>query len=284
VIEKIPEFLDELNVYVADAEFVAEPGEMVDPVSWSIYDVRQDTMSVYSREEVLSWRFLPFDTGPESVVVTFSARAESNFLERLGLGSFRWWIDLQAEDRALNNVILGKGDLMRIRKKRPTLAGANLYRNLINVCRSHGITDADVDEKETVRQIIMDRVWEHDSSVWPRILKYNASDVKLTWRLFQAMEPELRIDAAIVRGTYTAIVGKMETRGLPFDVRSYRRMQQNYPVVLRDFIDRADPQGVFLTPKGRVREAALREHLDDRGLLATWPRTRTGHLRRKVRA
>jgi len=247
------------SIIVLDSEYVADAGQPYDPVALGVqvYD-GTDRVRVYDRTELLQWRKLPFPIGPETVVVVYNAGAEAGFLHALGLGMPVWWIDLMAESRVMRNVCLRKGLVPAFEKRHPELLAPNRDISLLRTAALFGVDGGSADAKEDARDIILSRKWEGgDQEVWQQIREYCASDVLLTARLFAKMEPHIDLQAALIRGRYAAEHGRMEQRGIPVDVETFRRLQREHGRILQRYRVDVDSSGDRLTAKGRVRQSWL---------------------------
>jgi hypothetical protein len=161
----------------------------------------------------------------------------------------------------------------------------NRELSLLRTLEWYGILDGNADEKELVRHLIISRAWEKGSpEVWQRILHYCADDVRLTAQLFAKMEPQIPLQAALIRGRYVAEQGRMFQRGIPVDGAVLQQLRQQYREVLRQYRGWVDPDGRRLTPKGRVRKVWLAAKVAELQAEAFHPQTPKGAWSAKVRA
>jgi hypothetical protein len=273
------------TVLIVDTEYVAEPGEQYDPVALGVQVYGTDDVRVYGRDEVLQWRKLPFPVDADTLIVCYNAAAESGFLHVLGLGMPVWWLDLMAESRVMRNVCLPKRSLDKFAPHHPEIPSPNREMSLLKTAEWFGVEGGDADTKDLTRELILSRKWvSGEQAVWQQILEYCASDVRLTTRLFAKMEPHLDLQAALIRGRYVAEQGRMEQRGIPVDVETFRRLHQEYGKILRRYRVDIDPMGTRLTPKGRVRQSWLAAKLKQIGAEAFHRQTAKGQWSTKLTA
>ena len=193
------------EVWIADFEFIANPGCQQDPVCCVAREA-------FTGREIRLWRDdlrhldrAPWDTGPRSVTVAYFASAEFGCFRALGWPDPVNVIDLFAEFRCLTNGL-------------PLPLG----RDLLGALAYYGLSGMSAGEKQTMRELIMSGgPWTASEKV--AILDYCAEDVDATMRLLDAMAHQLaehprRIGHAVIRGRYMAAVAAMEHSGIPIDV------------------------------------------------------------------
>jgi DNA polymerase I len=145
------------EIWACDFEFRTPPGERPHPVCMCARELR-------SRREIQLWEeelripAAPFDVGPDSVMLAYSASAEFSCFLKLGWPPPVNVIDLFAEHRvATNGIYLPLGD---------GLLGALAVRGLAHI---------DAGEKEEMRQLILSKT-EYSEEERVAILAYCMSD------------------------------------------------------------------------------------------------------------
>lgn len=282
----IPVSLDAFRtILIVDTEYVATPGEPYDPVALGVQVYGTEEVQVYGRADLLRWRTLPFPTGPEVLIVAYNAAAESGFLQVLGLAMPTCWLDLMAESRVMRNVCIPKKLLATFAKRHPEVFAPNRDISLLQTADMFGIEGGSADSKEEARELVLSRAWaDDDPHVWQQILRYCASDVRVTAQLFAKMAPHLDVRPALIRGRYVAEHGRMEQRGIPIDTATYDRLRHGYQRVLAGYKLQVDPDGSRLTPKGRISQKWLPGKITALGARETHPRTPGGRPSTKARA
>ena len=138
-------------------------------------------------------RGVPFDTGPDSVLIVYAAAAELSCFLELGWPLPVNVLDLFAEHRVATNgakPLCGDG-----------LIGALAIRGLAHI---------DVGEKDAMRSLILGQsTWSADEQ--SAIIHYCMSDVYALKALLPAMQIELPF--ALLRGRYGAAVARMDGTG-----------------------------------------------------------------------
>ena len=248
------------SIWAVDFEF------QTDPITGRVWPVCMVAIEFYSGKELLLWRDqllslrdAPFDTGDDSLLLCFQAVAElSNFLE-LSWKLPRHICDLYAEHRTQTN-------------------GTNPpYGNgLLGALALRGLAHINAGEKEDMRQLVLrpSRSWSPDEI--HAILQYCRTDVEALIALLPAMASAIPLSPALLRGRYGAAVARMEREGIPIDVRLYQAFMENWETFRPELIREADMCGVY---EGTTFKMLLfANYLAGKGILAGWQRTPTGLL------
>ena len=148
----------------------------------------------------------PFNLSqPKVLTVGYYFSAESGCIVPLGWPRPANIIDLFAEFRTITNgVRLPMGN------------------SLLGACAMFGVDGITANEKTDMRDLIL-RGGPFSGEERQAILKYCASDVFATGKLFAAMldRIELQWDHALARGQYMEVLGHVEHRGIPIDMELY---------------------------------------------------------------
>ena len=247
------------RVWCVDFEFRTPDGEPPVPVCLVAKEVFTGQVHRLWRDDLLTMRSLPFDTGPQTVVVSYHAPAEMGCLLERGWPLPENVIDLFAEHRVETNGVhlpMGNG-----------LISALAIRGLC-----HHTSDAE--KKDTVDLIL--RQSTYTAAEQKRILDYGETDVDALANLFCVMAPKLDWPRALLRGRYGRAVARMERNGIPIDHKMYRLFVHERERLLRSIIEVVDRQyGVYedLT----FKTARFEQRLQEWGM--PWSRTETGRLK-----
>jgi hypothetical protein len=205
------------------------------------------------REDLVGLRRAPFNTGSDSVLLTYAAAAEASCFLELGWPLPVNLLDLFAEHRVeTNGLKLPCGN---------TLPGALALRGLAHI---------NAGEKKEWQQ----KFAERDPDAWPLAdrpagLDYCMTDVTGLAGLLPVMPIELPF--ALLRGRYGTTVARMERAGIPVDVPLYRPVAENWDDLKLDLITDVD-QAFGVYEDGHFRTARFQAWLTARGI-ANWPRT-----------
>jgi hypothetical protein len=213
------------------------------------------------RSDLLLLHKAPFDTGPDSLFVAYSAGAEiSCFVE------LEWPIPLNILDIYAEYLALTNG-----RRDKKAHAG------LLQAMEHFGLGPLAPAIKEEMRELaIRCGPWTEKNK--SDLLDYCADDVDSLCRLLRVIEPELAARPAfewLFRGRYMAAVQVIEQNGVPFDAPLLEEIRQKRLSVIRQLADRLEKQhhfgiydGTHFTHEGF--NAWVRQHR------LRWPRTATG--------
>jgi hypothetical protein len=210
------------EVWAVDFEFQAfDDGEHPRPVCMVAEEL-------YSGRQIRLWRDEfgpnpPFDTGDDSLFVSFSAIAELSCFLVLGWKKPAHILDLYVEFIALRN---GRGG-----SRNPSLISALDYFQL------EGITAG---EKTDMRKLILEQ------SSWCReeqraILDYCFTDVAALRNLLPAMAPCIKRPwQATMRGDYMWAVATMEHTGIPLNLSLFSELKEKWVKIQNGLTARID--------------------------------------------
>ena len=205
----------------------------------------------------------PFDLGPETLLVAYSAAAEWSCHLALGWPMPPRCIDLYAEFIRIGN---GAHD-------------GKQFPSLISAAAQFGIDTMSADHKGAMRDLILAGGPWNDGQR-EQILSYCAADVRITSELFVAMwrliapTPEM-LGGALLRGRYTCAVARMESTGIPIDIQTHQRLLTNWDSIREDLIVDIDRDyNVF--DGTRFVENRFDDYLKRQGI--PWPRYPDGKL------
>lgn len=205
-------------VWVIDFEFNGAEGENPIPVCLVAYEI-------VSGKHIRCWQNEltnpPFDLSKNSLFVAFFASAEWNCFLSLKWPMPEHCIDLYAEFRNLtNNKVIPSGN---------GLLGALTY---------YGLSGISSNEKHDMRDLVLSGQWTQEERT--QILDYCESDVIAAVKLLKAMQSKIDFNRALLRGSYTQAVAKMETTGIPLDEDTVRQLQIHWKPIQKRLIEEID--------------------------------------------
>jgi hypothetical protein len=245
------------QIWCCDFEFPTGP-DLRPGLPWCMVasELRSGATIRLWRDELQALTRAPFDVGPDSLLISYSAAAEMQSFMALSWVQPRNVVDLFAEYLAINN---------------PTPGG---QRKLIHALAYYGLAHlAPPNKHEMQQRAITKTVWTPEEK--QEELDYCESDVVADRALFAAMPIEL--GPALVRGRYVKAVAAIQWTGIPIDAPLYRKMVARWDDIKRYFIERdAAPFGVYegLT----LRDHLLAKYAEDHGI--DWPLAPTGLLKK----
>jgi hypothetical protein len=246
------------ELWACDFEFSTGADLLPRPLCMTAREVRSGRIIQLWRNEFLGHRRAPFDVGPRSAFIAYSAQAELDCFIQLG-----WPLPVNVIDLYVEHLVSGN----------PTKTSE---RGLLHALAARGLEHAWHFGKDRMRQKAMSQVeWnERDRA---EMLLYNREDVEADVRLFLTMAPSMNVARSLYYGRFIKSVALIYTRGIPVDAPLWRLMVENWERVKLHFIEReaAEFQIYEGTSLRHWKLAALAERL---GIADTWPRTPTGRL------
>lgn len=215
------------NQIAIDFEFYGEEGSNPKIVCLVARDLVTGKVSQYWQGELLKMASPPFDTGGDSLIITFFASAELQCFQALGWKPPQNILDLYAEFRCLTN-------------------GCDLPmgRSLLGALALFGLDHIAPCQKEQMRELIL------SGGPWPEyqrssILAYCQQDVDALGPLLDAILAHEswtvdRLGQALLRGRYMVAVANMQTNGIPIDRRTFKRLQNHWQAVQHQLIEVVD--------------------------------------------
>ena len=251
------------TVLLLDTEFVGrdETGDNPVPVCAVVRDL--GTGQVWREMADGHGRLPPWPTGPDVLVVAFSAASEWRYFLEVGWPLPERIIDLYYEAIAETNGISGHSP------------------SLLTVLSRHNIPAITKDEKSAGRQLAM-RGFPYTAAEREELLIYCQSDVDVLAPLLERMLTLIRatpqgLHQALIRGRYSCAVARMESTGIPIDVPMHDELTDRWPDVQVALIGAVTERwpvydGTSFNP-GAFRTELLRRGIID------WPETKTGQLK-----
>ena len=245
------------SIWFVDFEFIATNGNNPQVVCLVAHEYISGRTLRYWQDELAQMEEPPYDIGKDSVFVAYYASAEMGCHLALGWEMPERVVDLYVEFRNLTNGL-------------DTPCG----RGLIGALSYYGLDALEGSEKDSMRELIL------SGGPWSefqrrQILAYCESDVQALKRLYPAMESDLELPYAFIRGSYMKSVARMEFNGVPIDTESLDLLKGSWDSIQDALIERiAGETGIY---EGRTfKQDRFAQFLIDRGI--PWPRLPTGNL------
>jgi len=266
---------------VADFEYEIEKGGLPNPLCMVAYVLDEHLRHVRTirmwREELLTSKHPPFDIGPDTLFVAYSAWAEMTCFKVLGWQFPVHIFDLHTAYLAASNVLLPH-DPDEVRKKP--------RKRLPDACRAYGIEGWQRIDKEEISEDIGTGNWRKYGK--EAVLKYCEEDVKKSAELLRAQLhgrlglPPADVPRILFWSNYSAkAVALIQAKGIPWDMPLWNLVQENKAAVIGELLRQFDPSygsdHPIYTPEGEFGYARLERWLPRAGIFA-WPRLDSGAL------
>jgi DNA polymerase I len=262
-------------IVVCDFEYEIAPGDLPNALCMVAYALDENLRHVHT---IRLWRGEfglkpPFDVGPDSLFVAYSAWAEMTCFKILGWKFPVHIFDQHTAYLAASNMLLPHSP-DEVRKKP--------RKRLPDACRAYGIEGWERIDKDTIAKVIGDGTWrEHFSP--QEVLDYCEEDVRMSVKLLRA---QLRAGADVPRvlhwSDYSAkAIALIQARGMPIDMALWNLVQENKAAVIGEFLRQFDPsfgsEYPIYTPDGEWSYQRFERWLIRTGVTA-WPRLDSGRL------
>ena len=258
------------------------PGDLPIPLCMVAYVLDENLQHVRTirlwREELLASTCPPFDIGPDTLFVAYSAWAEMTCFIVLHWQFPVHIFDLHTAYLAASNILLPHDYDEKRKKPRKRLADA---------CRAYGIEGWERIDKPAIAKAIGEGRWREYGQ--QAVLEYCEEDDKKSAELLRAMlhgRPGLfpRADVKLVLhwSNYSAkSVARIQARGIPIDIALWNLVQENKAAVIQDLIRQFDPsygsECPIYTLEGEWSYGRFEQWLAHTGV-AAWPRLASGQL------
>lgn len=245
------------QVWLVDFEFAAPPGERPDPICVVAHELTTGRTLRLWQDDLKKASRPPYPIGPDCLFVAYYASAELGCHLALGWPLPDRVLDLFAEFRTLTN-------------GRSLSCGAGL----LGALTWFGLDGISAVEKEDMRTLALrGGPWAEDEMA--SLLAYCSSDVESLAKLFRAMERNLDLPRALLRGSYMKAAAHIEYTGIPIDVETLAILKDNWTAIQDRLIDRINPEfGVYDGRSFRANQFSawlIRQDIP-------WPRLGTGSL------
>lgn len=217
------------EIWVADFEFSAPPGERPQPLCLVAREFRSGRLVRLWRDQLHALRIPPFDIGRGTMFVAYYASAELGCFQSLSWPIPERILDLFVEFRNATNGM-------------PTACGSGLLGALVY----YGLDGIDAAEKQEMRELAM-RGGDYTDVEQLALLDYCQTDVGSLTKLLATMLPEIDLPRALLRGRYMAAAAGMETTGVPIDVGTLEQLRASWRSIQGKLIERIDSNyGVYI--------------------------------------
>lgn len=254
------------EIWQIDFEFRLDDNHLPVPVAMCAKEHRTGAEISMRREQLLACPCAPFDTGPDTLITSYSIVAELSCFQVLGWPFPRNAMCSYFETAAAVNGL----DIDGLEMKRPSL---------LEACDLFDIPHMPPAHKAHIRDLILNHA-SYSEAQWQEILDYNRDDVLLTIPLLAAIAPTIDVPQALFRGRYAMAVAAMEARGFPIATDRCAELQTQWQALRLFYIRRDDAFGLY-DEAGSFREDRMEAFIRARGW--TWPRTVTGKPELKSR-
>ena len=225
------------SVVICDFEYEIASGDLPVVLCMVAYVLDENLRHVRT---IRRWRgefgpMPPFDIGPDTLFVAYSAWAEMTCFKGLG-----WPFPVHIYDQhtaylAASNILLPYN---------PDEARKKPRKRLSDACRAYGIEGWERIDKETISKAIGDGTWHQHFSP-QEVVDYCEEDVRMSARLLRA---QLRVKTG---GSVTQVldwsnysakaVALIQARGMPIDMVLWNLVQENKAAVIAALIRQFDP-------------------------------------------
>jgi DNA polymerase-1 len=216
----------------------------------------------------------PFDVGPDSLFVAYSAWAEMTCFSTLGWKFPTHVFDQHTAYLATSNVLLPY-DPGAVRNKP--------RKRLPDACRAYDIEGWERIDKDTIAKDIGDGRWRDYGR--EQVFAYCEEDVRMSVQLLRAQLRDRHLtDTELVLhwSNYSAkSIAQIQARGMPIDMPLWNLVQENKAAVIGELLRRFDPSHGSDDPiyslDGEWSYARFERWLTSTGVSA-WPRLDSGRL------
>ena len=267
------------TVVVCDFEYEVADGDLPNVLCMVAYVLDENLQHVRT---IRLWRddfgaAPPFDTGPDTLFVAYSAWAEMTCFSVLGWKFPEHIFDQHTAYLAASNVLLPY-EPDEVRKKQ--------RKRLPDACRAYGIEGWERIDKEAIARDIGEGRWrDHGREA---VLEYCEADVRASTLLLREQLrgrpglPPADTECVLWWSNYSAkSVALIQARGMPIDMALWNLVQENKPAVIGALLRQLDPsygtENPIYTPEGEWSYARFEHYLASVGITA-WPRLDSGKL------
>jgi DNA polymerase I len=260
------------QVVVADFEYEAGAGELPNVLCMVACVLDENLRHVHT---IRLWRgefdlTPPFDIGPNTLFVAYSAWAEMTCFKMLGWQFPVHIFDLHTAYLAASNVLLPYTS-HEVRKKP--------RKRLPDACRAYGIEGWERIDKDVIAKDIGAGRWhEHGRE---KVLAYCEQDCCKSAELLRkqlrdtAWLPAADVERVLHWSNYSAkSIALIQMRGIPIDTGLWNLVQENKTAVIGELLRQFDPSygddDPIYTPEGEWSYARFERWLLRAGITAWW--------------
>jgi DNA polymerase-1 len=269
------------RVVVCDFEYEVADGDLPKPLCMNVRVLDEHLQHVRT---ISQWRGEfgpepPFDIGPDTLFVAFSAWAEMTCFKVLGWKFPVHIFDQHTAYLAASNVLL---------PYEPDENRTKISKGLEAACRTYGIDGwQGMSKKDTAKDIGEGRWLKYGRA---GVEAYCAEDVRVEAELLRAqlrdyrgftLLPAADTDRVLHWSNYSAkAIALIQTRGMPIDMPLWNLVQENKVAIIRDLTRQFDPSSGSDDPiydqDGEWALERVENWLASVG--AIWPRKKSGRL------
>jgi hypothetical protein len=273
------------TINVGDFEYEIEAGGLPNVLCMVVYVLNENLQHVRT---IRMWRgdfgkTPPFDIGPNTLFVAYSAWAELTCFKMLGWQFPTHIFDLHTAYLAASNILLPYNpDEVRKRER----------KRLSDACRAYGIEGWERIDKPAIATAIAEGRWREYGK--ETCLDYCEEDVRNAVKLLRAqlhrycdqrgrtLLPAADVPRVLHWSNYSAkAVALIQARGMPIDVPLWDLVQENKRAVIGELLRQFDPsygsEDPIYTPDGEWSYARFERWLINSGV-PYWPRLESGKL------
>ena len=174
------------EIWHVDFEFRIDVNQAPVPVSMFAKEHRTGVEIAMRRDQLLARKHAPFNVGPDSLLVAYSAVAELSCFQVLQWPQPRNVLCAYFETNASINGL----EIDGLTDKRPSLLEACDLFDIPHMAKEH---------KAHVRELILSKT-EYTEEDWQEIEPYIREDALRTIPLLEALAPSIDVPAALFRG------------------------------------------------------------------------------------
>jgi DNA polymerase I len=270
------------NIVVCDFEYEVADGELPNVLCMVAYVLDENLQHTRT---IRLWRgdfgsAPPFDIGPDTLFVAYSAWAEMTCFMVLGWKFPEHIFDQHTAYLAASNVLLPHNPDETRKRERKRLSDA---------CRAYGIEGWERIDKETIAKDIGEGHWRKYGQ--PSVFEYCEEDVRAsTLLLLQQLigRPSRRygfepadVERVLHWSNYSAkAIAQIQAKGMPIDMLLWNLVQENKAAVIARLVQRFDPSYgsdcPIYSPEGEWSYVGIERWLANIGV--AWPRKESGRL------
>ena len=264
---------------VVDFEYEVSDGNLPNPLCMVAHVLNENLQYVRT---IRQWReefgtAPPFDIGPDTLFVAYSAWAEMTCFKVLGWKFPVHIFDLHTAYLAASNLLLPYNPDEERKKPRKRLPDA---------CRAYGIEGWERIDKEAIAKDIAAGNWrKYGKEV---VLDYCEEDVRMSVKLLRRLLlgntqfPAADVPRVLHWSNYSAkSIALIQARGIPIDTTLWNLVQENKTAVIHELLRQFDPShgddDPIYTSDGEWSYVRFEQWLLRNGI-THWPRLDTGKL------
>ena len=268
------------NTIVCDFEYEIADGDLPKPLCMVAYVLDQNLRHVRT---IRMWRgefgaVPPFDIGPDTLFVAYSAWAEVTCFMQLGWEFPVHIFDQHTAYLAASNILLPYNP-DEVRKKE--------RKRLPDACRRYGIDGWEQIDKEVISRAIGEGRWREYGQ--EAVFAYCEEDVRASTTLLSKQlrglnyAPPADVARVLHWSNYSAkAIAPIQAKGMPIDMSLWNLVvQDNKAAVIENLLRQFDPSygsdDPIYTPEGEWSYARFENWLVKVGA-AAWPRLDSGKL------